>query len=229
MPSCAGLCARSLRCPRFLAVGRPPPSDVPPRESTVLCRRGLLGGREAIVCVLCARLMRTMRPAPASRGWLWRGPSPLRGNDSSATLLATFLRRSEASAPTFLGVPRHRLSLASFLGSSDMERERLPLPDFSEGPPSPPARHPVHGACVRGSRASGGSKGSRGAADLQRSPGPERRRARVRSRWVDISPGRLAPRSDARARCADRGAAPIVVVADEQASRHVSTIAGISS
>ena len=112
-----------------------------------------------------------------------------------------------------------------------MERERLPLPDFSKGrlPGPRPRDIPVHGACVRGS-ASGGSKKSRGAADLQRSPGPERPpRARVRSRWVDISPGRLAPRSDARARCADRGAAPIVVVADEQASRHVSTIAGISS
>ena len=46
-------------------------------------------------------------------------------------------------------------------------------------------------------------------------------RARVRSRWVDISPDRLAPRSDARARCADRGAAPSVVEADENASRHV--------
>ena len=49
-------------------------------------------------------------------------------------------------------------------------------------------------------------------------------RARVRSRWVDISPDRLAPRSDARARCADRGAAPSVVEADENASRHVSKI-----
>ena len=40
-------------------------------------------------------------------------------------------------------------------------------------------------------------------------------RARVRSRWVDISPDRLAPRSDARGRCADRGAALSVVETDE--------------
>ena len=40
-------------------------------------------------------------------------------------------------------------------------------------------------------------------------------RARVRSRWVDIRPDRLAPRSDARGRCADRGAASSVVETDE--------------
>ena len=189
VPSCAGLCARSLRLPAVSPpLAAPPPSDVPPRESTgPLPTRASSEAARRSCSVLCARLMRTMRPAPASRGWLWRGPSPSSwGQFPRRPSIATFLRRSEASAPNFpRGFRGIGSSLASFLGRSDMERERLPLPDFSEGPPPGPRPRdiPVHGACVRGSRASGGSKkkfARRGGPPAFTRPGASSARAFVR-------------------------------------------------
>ena len=210
VPSCAGLCARSLRLPAVSPpLAAPPPSDVPPRESTgPLPTRASSEAARRSCSVLCARLMRTMRPAPASRGWLWRGPSPSSwGQFPRRPSIATFLRRSEASAPNsprgFRGIGS---SLASFLGSSDMERERLPLPDFSEGPPPGPRPRdiPVHGACVRGSRASGGSKkriARRGGPPAFTRPGASSARAFVRDGLTshpvasrpDPTPGRGVP------------------------------------
>ena len=212
VPSCAGLlCARSLRLPAVSPpLAAPPPSDVPPRESTdPLPTRASSEAARRSCSVLCARLMRTMRPAPASRGWLWRGPSPSSswGQFPRRPSIATFLRRSEASAPQlprgFRGIGS---SLASFLGRSDMERERLPLPDFSEGPPPGPRPRdiPVHGACVRGSRASGGSKkriARRGGPPAFTRPGASSARAFVRDGLTshpvasrpDPTPGRGVP------------------------------------
>jgi hypothetical protein len=87
-----------------------------------------------------------------------------------------------------------------------MERERLPLPDFSEGPPPGPRPRdiPVHGACVRGSRASGGSKkriARRGGPPAFTRPGASSARAFVRDGLTshpvasrpDPTPGRGVP------------------------------------
>lgn len=81
---------------------------------------------------------------------------------------------------------------------------------------------PDHGARDRGLPPKLGRRAARRTS--REHPARSVLRARVRSRWVDISPDRLAPRSDARARCADHGAAPSVVEADENASRHVGKI-----
>ena len=191
---------------------------------------GLRGGREAIV----QRTLRASDAHDAARARVAglvvaRSVTFFVGSVPSATLHRDFPSTFRGLGPQLSsGVPRHRLLPRIFPREVRHGERASSPPGFLGRAASRPA--PARHSCSR--RVCSRIKSERRlkkkirAARRTSSVHPARSvlRARVRSRWVDISPDRLAPRSDARGRCADRGAASSVVETDGNASRHVSKI-----